>query len=240
MEEKTREQIGTLRKLQEAESEIVRLESVLQQVEKEQSQVLKRQKEFETALGALEESYNRIEATCSECESEIEMLEQRIKTSNEHLRQVKTNKEYQAVKREIDDAGKRKEELENNLLRYLSEKEEKGRELEEKRKDYEQLIEKTKAEKEDIEKRFEDDRELLQEYRKKSRQMGDEIDPDIFDKFKRISRINKGLVVVPVRNQVCMGCFLNIPPQLFIEVQRGNSLIMCPQCNRFLYFEHEE
>ena len=240
MEEKTREQIDTLRKLQEAESEIVRLESVLQQVEKEQSQVLKRQKEFETALGALEESYNRIEAACSECESEIEMLEQRIKTSNEHLRQVKTNKEYQAVKREIDDAGKRKEELENNLLRYLSEKEEKGQELEEKRKDYEQLIEKTKAEKEDIEKRFEADRELLQEYRKKSREMGEKIDPEIFDTFKKISRLNRGLAVAPVRNQACMGCFLNIPPQLFIEVQRGNSLIMCPQCNRFLYFEHEE
>ena len=240
MEEKTREQIGTLIKLQQAESEIVRLESVLKQVEKEQNQVISKQKEFEKALGELEESYNRIEAVHDECESEIEVLEQRIKTSNEHLRQVKTNKEYQAVKREIDDNSKRKEELENNLLRYINEKEEKGQALEEKRKEYEQLVEQVKAEKEDIEKRSEDDRELLQECREKSREMGEEIDPAIFDKFKKISRLNGGLAVVPVRNQACMGCFLNIPPQLFIEVQRGNSLIMCPQCNRFLYFEHEE
>lgn len=240
MEEKTREQIGTLVKLQEAESEIVRLESVLKQVEKEQNRVLNRQKEFEKALNELEESYNRIEVAYNECESEIEMLDKRIKTSNEHLRQVKTNKEYQAVKREIDDSSKRKEELENNLLRYIGEKEEKEQALEEKRKEYEQLVEQIKAENEEIEKRSEDDRELLREYREKSREMGEEINPDIFDKFKKISRLKNGLAVVPVRNQACMGCFLNIPPQLFIEVQRGNSLIMCPQCNRFLYFEHEE
>jgi len=240
MEEKTKAQIDTLVKLQEAESEIVRLESVLKKVEKEQSQVLKRQKEFEKALGELEESYNRVEAAYNECESEIEMLEQRIKTSNEHLRQVKTNKEYQAVKREIDDNSKRKEELENSLLRYIGEKEEKGQALEEKRKEYEQLVEQIKAENEEIEKRSEDDRQLLQECREKSREMGEKIDPEIFDTFKKISRLNRGLAVAPVRNQACMGCFLNIPPQLFIEVQRGNSLIMCPQCNRFLYFENEE
>ncbi|MGM0642665.1 MAG: zinc ribbon domain-containing protein [Thermodesulfobacteriota bacterium] len=240
MEETTKGQIGTLIKLQEAESEIVRLESVLKQVEKEQNRVSSKLKEFEKALNELEESYNLIESACSECESEIEVLDQRIKTSNEHLRQVKTNKEYQAVKREIDDNSKRKEELENNLLRYFSEKEDKEQALADKRKEYEQLVEQIKAENEDIEKRSADDRELLEECRKKSRQMGEEIDPDIFDKFKKISRLNNGLAVVPVRSQACMGCFLNIPPQLFIEVQRGNSLIMCPQCNRFLYFEHEE
>ncbi|MDA8136352.1 MAG: C4-type zinc ribbon domain-containing protein [Desulfobacteraceae bacterium] len=32
-----------------------------------------------------------------------------------------------------------------------------------------------------------------------------------------------------------MGCFMNIPPQLYIEVQRGKSLISCPQCSRILY-----
>jgi len=47
--------------------------------------------------------------------------------------------------------------------------------------------------------------------------------------------MNQGLAVINVKNEICMGCFMNIPPQLYIEVQRENSLILCPQCSRILY-----
>jgi predicted nucleic acid-binding Zn-ribbon protein len=48
--------------------------------------------------------------------------------------------------------------------------------------------------------------------------------------------MNDGEAVAQGKNEVCMGCFMNIPPQLFIEVQRGDKLIKCPQCSRFLFF----
>jgi predicted nucleic acid-binding Zn-ribbon protein len=48
-----------------------------------------------------------------------------------------------------------------------------------------------------------------------------------------------GTAVVNVKNGVCLGCFMNIPPQLFIEVTKNNRLILCPSCNRIFYFTEE-
>jgi predicted nucleic acid-binding Zn-ribbon protein len=37
-----------------------------------------------------------------------------------------------------------------------------------------------------------------------------------------------------------MGCFMNVPPQLCIEVRRWKQMISCPQCSRILYHIDEE
>jgi len=47
----------------------------------------------------------------------------------------------------------------------------------------------------------------------------------------------QGLGVVGAKDETCQGCFVNIPPQMFIEVQKNNALIRCPNCNRILYWE---
>jgi hypothetical protein len=43
--------------------------------------------------------------------------------------------------------------------------------------------------------------------------------------------------MVSARNETCQGCFVNVPPQMFIEVQKNNSLVRCPNCNRILYWD---
>ncbi len=49
-----------------------------------------------------------------------------------------------------------------------------------------------------------------------------------------------GLAVVNVKNGTCFGCFMNIPPQLFIEVMKNSKFITCPSCNRIFYYQEEE
>ena len=48
-----------------------------------------------------------------------------------------------------------------------------------------------------------------------------------------------GLAVVNLKNGVCQGCYMNIPPQLFIEATKNRQLILCPSCNRIFYFQEE-
>jgi predicted nucleic acid-binding Zn-ribbon protein len=49
-----------------------------------------------------------------------------------------------------------------------------------------------------------------------------------------------GVAVSNAKNGVCLGCFMNIPPQLFIEVTKNKQLIQCPSCGRILYFSENE
>lgn len=237
MNETPKQDIGTLIKLQEAESEIVRLEAVLKEVSKKKSKLGSQLNEFETDLKAKQDVLARIEKECRDMDMEIKLIDERIVKSNERLRMVKTNKEYQLCLREVDDNKKRKDALETQLLEYLDEKEKVGEELAQSESEFQMLSEKIKAEQEGIEKSASDDKKALDDYLAQKEQIGKSLDNSMMVRFGKVSKMNKGLVVVPVKNEVCMGCFMNIPPQLYIEVQKGEQLISCPQCSRILYFE---
>ena len=51
---------------------------------------------------------------------------------------------------------------------------------------------------------------------------------------------HKGLAVTEVVNSVCQGCFLHIPPQLYVEIKINQSIKYCPQCGRILFFKQKE
>jgi predicted nucleic acid-binding Zn-ribbon protein len=44
-------------------------------------------------------------------------------------------------------------------------------------------------------------------------------------------------VIVPVSEGVCKGCHIVIPPQTYIELQKGQQILSCPNCLRIIYWE---
>jgi predicted nucleic acid-binding Zn-ribbon protein len=59
--------------------------------------------------------------------------------------------------------------------------------------------------------------------------------PDVLKRYSAI-RMRKGLALAAVANGTCRGCNMNIPPQLFNVLQRGNSVETCPYCHRIIYW----
>ncbi|HKJ97618.1 MAG TPA: C4-type zinc ribbon domain-containing protein [Desulfotignum sp.] len=240
MNQTLKQDIETLVRLQEIESEIYRLQSVIQKVEKEKIVLAARLKEFETALSAYRLELAEIQQKCDDAEQEIRTVDDRIIKSNETLRMVKTNKEYQVLLREVDDNKKRKDALENQLLEFYDQKETAEIRVRESEQQFLQLAEQIKSEQAEIDKKTVDDRELLEESLAQQKKIGQDLDPSLMTRFRKISRMNQGQAVAQVRNESCMGCFMNVPPQLCIEVQRGNQLISCPQCSRILYHVNDD
>jgi predicted nucleic acid-binding Zn-ribbon protein len=63
-----------------------------------------------------------------------------------------------------------------------------------------------------------------------------QVKPDVLKRYGNI-RMRRGLAVVSVRNGTCQGCNMNIPPQLYIVIQRGQTIETCPSCHRIIYWE---
>lgn len=227
--------IETLVRLQEIEAEIRRLQSVIQKVEKEKITLAARLETFETALRTHQQVLKEIVQQCEDTEQEIQTVDARIIKSNETLRMVKTNKEYQVLLREVDDNKKRKDVLENQLLAFYDQREAAEATAAETEQQFLQLQEKIRAEQAEIDKKTVDDRELLVESVEQQKKIGQTLDPSLMNRFRKIAKMNQGQAVAQVRNESCMGCFMNVPPQLCIEIQRANQLISCPQCSRILY-----
>ena len=76
----------------------------------------------------------------------------------------------------------------------------------------------------------------IAELRAERDKLAAEVKPDVLKRYGNI-RMRRGLAVVSVRNGTCQGCNMNIPPQLYNVLQRGQTVETCPSCHRIIYWE---
>jgi hypothetical protein len=169
-------------------------------------------------------------------EKELELEKEKIKKFESKLYEVKTNKEYQALLKEIETAKQANDKEEEEIIEIMVK-------LEELKKDFESTS-KTLKEKEKVaeveKKKLLNEADSIEKTIKDLTQQRDNllsvVDKTLRDTYNRLISRRGGTAVVNVKNGVCLGCFMNIPPQLFIEVTKNNRLILCPSCNRIFYF----
>lgn len=169
-------------------------------------------------------------------EKELELEKEKIKKFESKLYEVKTNKEYQALLKEIETAKKANDKEEEEIIEIMVK-------IEELKKDFESTS-KTLKEKEKVaeveKKKLLSEADSIEKTIKDLTQQRDNllsvVDKTLRDAYNRLISRRGGMAVVNVKNGVCLGCFMNIPPQLFIEVTKNNRLILCPSCNRIFYF----
>lgn len=66
-----------------------------------------------------------------------------------------------------------------------------------------------------------------------------EVPAPVFARYEFIRERLKHPVIVPVTEGVCAGCNIAIPPQSFIELQKGTQILSCPNCQRLIFWaEH--
>lgn len=240
MNETLKKEIDTLVRLQQIELEMIRLQQEVEKVENEKKGLAAQLAAFESVLSADRQALEQLHQQCSDLEEEIRVVNDRIIKSNETLRMVKTNKEYQVLLREVDDNKKRKNSLEDLALTVYEQREAAEIRVKETEAQYLQLNAKIQAEQARIDELTLADREQLAALGAQQQSIGESLDNALMDRFRRIARMNQGQAVARISNETCMGCFMNVPPQLCIEVQRGNQMIFCPQCSRILYHIKEE
>jgi predicted nucleic acid-binding Zn-ribbon protein len=172
-------------------------------------------------------------------EKELDAEKERIKKVQSKLYEIKTNKEYQAVLKETEAAQAANDKTEEEIIILLER-------IEELRKDYEASMayvkkrdKEVEAEKKGLEKEMSSVESLVTDLKKERDALLTRVSGEAKAHYKVLMEKRSGLAVVNVRNGVCLGCYMNIPPQLFIEVTKNTRLITCPSCNRIFCYREE-
>lgn len=172
-------------------------------------------------------------------EKELDAEKEQIKKVEAKLCEVKTNKEYQAILKEIETARAANDRTEEEILLLLER-------IEELKKDYEAATKKlAKREKEAaeetkaLEKEIKTVDSVVTELRQDREQLLKYVSGDLRARYNMLIEKRGGIAVVNLRNGTCLGCFINIPPQLFIEATKNCEVITCPSCNRIFFYEEE-
>jgi len=234
----TEEQIVTLVKLQKIDTEAQKLESLLKKIPLRIGTLDERLEKFMRTVEEDENLISELNKKYRTYESDVQLNLGMIQKSQEKLRSVKTNKEYQSSLKEIEDIKSKNSKIEDEMLEFLERIESVERDLNERRDAYSKIVDETNREKISIEKDGDQSKQKLVGLASDRNAVTDLLDSTILDIFYRVkAKQPDSVAIAEVKDAVCQGCNLNIPPQLYIELQHRNSLKNCPSCERIIYWE---
>jgi len=232
-------QIEQLVALQHIDSEIIQLNQKLETAPKEVHVLEEQFDQLDQQRNQFLEKIDYLKSQESRLAGEIEDDTLKIKKSKNKLMMVSNTKEYHAMMREMDNLEKmnRLREEERVALAEELERQAEGlaeldesvnavkAQLDEKRSNLEARVAKTKARLDDLHAR--------------RKEAGKSVPAPVLGRYEFIrSRLNAP-VIVKVVEGVCNGCHIAIPPQSFNELQKGQQILSCPNCQRLIYWcEH--
>ncbi len=231
-------QIEQLVVLQKVDDEIVLLEEELKTAPAEVSALEDKFKVLEEEGGVLNEKIQFLTEQQKRLDGEIETDSLRLKKSKNKLMMVGNNKEYHAMMREMDTLEKQnrtREEEKSAVSEELSRQLETRRGLDERMAALQAELDTAKA---GLESRLSAATARLKELAVLRGEAGQAVPEPILKRYEFIrSRLNNP-VIVPVTTGICSGCHISIPPQSFIELQKGVQILSCPNCQRLIYWSN--
>ncbi|MEE9162994.1 MAG: C4-type zinc ribbon domain-containing protein [Candidatus Neomarinimicrobiota bacterium] len=169
----------------------------------------------------------------------IDDAREHLKKYQEQLLLVATNRAYDALTTEIDDARKTIDDGEFKLLELSDEQQSladgiKSDELLERQK-RDDLAAQQKA----LEATLAETEKLSKSLARKRKALKGKIEDRILDTYERIRGARDGLAVVPVSRNACGVCFHRLPPQQQMEIKAMDRIITCESCGVILHWVEE-
>lgn len=193
-----------------------------------------------SAISLKQDELNGIEQEKTGLEENLASESDSIYRSETRLKEIKTQKEYQAVSKEIAAAKKIKVELEEQILQKIARLDELKAETEAMEGNLTLLEENFNTQRSEINEKIEEleknsstdiaDRESLVK----------SIQPSLLNRYTMLRERRQGLAVVEARNGSCLGCNMNLPPQVYNNLFKAENLITCPHCQRLLYLRQQD
>ncbi len=172
-------------------------------------------------------------------EKDLEAHEAQTEKMRGRLSELKTNKEYQAHLFEIEMANKKKGEIEDKILACMEKIEQLQRiskEAQEKVKTAEAVFCQQKRELDDFDRKLATE---LAELETQQRECEGHVEKGLLARYTKLKAARKDQALAAVKDGICCGCRLQVPPQLIAQVKRSDDLHTCPYCHRMLYWTGE-
>ncbi|EMR02938.1 zinc ribbon domain-containing protein [Cesiribacter andamanensis] len=235
MENTTAQKLTALLELQAIDSALDDIKKIRGALPEEVSDLEDEIAQYETRISKFEGELKEIEESIETSRLGIKESEKLIKKYEEQQMNVRNNREYDAITKEIElqnlemqvgekrirEAYVRIERKQEEIEGVKTRLEERQKDLEGKRKELQQITSESE----------EDEQKLLQE-REEAKQ---KIEERLLRGYERVrNNARNGLAVVMVKRDACGGCFNIVPPQRRSDIRERKKIIVCEHCGRIL------
>lgn len=235
MENTVAKKLEALEKLQAIDSKIDEVKKVRGALPEEVQDLEDEIAGYQTRLDKQSEEKKELEDNIDANRAAIKDAEKLIKKYEEQQMNVRNNREYDAITKEIELQQLEIQILEKRIKESYEKIEEKGTETDETKEllsEREKDLAGKKDELASIVEESEADEAKMDKERTKATKNVEERLLKSYEKVRRNMR--NGLAVVPVKRGACGGCFNIVPPQKQAEIREKKKIIVCEHCGRIL------
>jgi len=222
-----------------------KIDLVIKGMEDEERDYKKRISVFEAELESIKGSMEVIEKeagglkeTVGEIDLRISQANERIRKNEEKIRSVSGNRELKALNKETSTAGKIVRQAEKDASELRARLTEQGLLKEAKELEVERIETEIKVLNDELTEKRATWGDLLDGKKAEREALMAGLSDSLYSVYESIRLKRGGRAVVPLRSEACQGCYMHVPPQLYVRLKRGDEeIIRCPHCDRILYVE---
>jgi hypothetical protein len=229
-----------LRALQDVLSKKFEVERDIQEIPKSlatKTELLNRLKKSFTDKSAVHEA---ADVRIQDIGQKLTEAEQSREKSEGQMDIIKTQREYEALDKEIKDATEKEQSLRKELQREQTGVEELKNTLEKEQLMIGKQEEDVKEEQSKIKVKIKEKNAELKKLLNEEKKITPGLEEDILFKFERIIKNKSGIGIVSLTKGVCTGCYMILPPQFVNTVRLGEHVEFCPYCSRILFYQADE
>ena len=170
-------------------------------------------------------------------DQDLEAGGQKVEKLKARSSEIKNNKEYQALLREIELGEKENKAIEDDILILMEKIDAAAAKItsaEQRSREEEAALQAEQKQREADVAKIEEELKGLE---RAWQEVVMHVKPDILAQYQILLSTKAGIAITEVRGESCSGCYMSIPPQIFVNVKKNESIITCPNCHRMLYYK---
>lgn len=229
------ERLKALYELQTLLSEIDRIKTIRGELPLEVQDLEDEIAGLETRIQKYKAEVDDLRAQTVKKKHDIEQAKALIDKYTEQQNNVRNNREFDFLSKEIEFQNLEIELAEKRIREFSAQSEQKAKDIvaaNETLTDRQHILGEKKSELDEIVSETKQDEERIRE---KAKKLEAKIDPRLLTAFKRIRKsARNGLGIVYIQRNACGGCFNRIPPQRQMEIKMHKKVIVCEYCGRIM------
>jgi predicted nucleic acid-binding Zn-ribbon protein len=223
-----------LEQLQEIDIQIDRLKAALIGLHGEMNGIAQGLDVAREEVAGLNSQVAQLEQEKRELEISLAAEQENIQRSEANMKEIKTNKEFQAVGREISAARKQTTELEEQIMQKLGQVEELNNEIAAKSSNLAELEQNSAQRIEEKQAEIGAVQQDIDAGTAQREEIAQELPASLLKRYTSLREQRRGQAIAIARDGSCLGCNMNLPPQLYNSLYRYDELVSCPHCQRIL------
>ena len=229
------EKLKSLYQLQVIFSEIDRIKTLRGELPLEVQDLEDEVAGLRTRIGNISGSIEEIKGEEAKRRNKIEEAKAMIAKYTEDQNNVRNNREYDLLAKEIEFQTLEVEFCEKKLRQYAGDLKAKNEEIERTNAQLDERLAALEDKRNELEEIVAETKEEEEKLRDRAKVLEGTIEPRLLQSFKRIRKNTRnGLGVVYVQRDACGGCFNKIPPQRQLDVKMRKKIIVCEYCGRIM------